>query len=53
MKDKRTGESWSDDYFEIKCYGNGHAHIKFLRLDLVKKLNQAAGGDELPGQERS
>jgi len=48
-KTKRSGEIWADDYFEIKCYGNGHAHIKFKRLDLVKKLNQKAGGSDLPG----
>jgi Domain of unknown function (DUF4942) len=46
------GDLFTDDYFEIRAYANGNAHIKFKRLDLVKKLNQAAGGMDLPGQEK-
>lgn len=45
----RSGEKLETEYFEIKCYRNGRAHIKFKRLDLVKKLNQMASDDELPG----
>lgn len=35
------------DYFEFKCFHNQNLHIKFKRLDLVKKLNQMAGGMRL------
>lgn len=32
------------DYFKIKFYGNGNAHIEFRRADLLQKLNQVGGG---------
>ena len=32
------------DYFKIKFYGNGNAHIEFKRLDLLQKFNQIGGG---------
>lgn len=47
----RGGDTFTDEYFEIKCYGNGNAHIKFLRLDLLAKLNKIGGGEGLPGRE--
>ena len=35
------------DYFKIKFYGNGNAHIEFKRADLLQKLNQIGGGSKL------
>lgn len=38
------------DLFRFKCYQNGNLHLKFLRMDLVKQLNQIAGDRSmLPG----
>lgn len=34
-------------YFQFKCYGNRNLHLKFLRADLVSKLNAVAGGMRL------
>lgn len=48
MKESHAGDKFDWEYFEIKCYRNGHAHIKFKRLDLVRRLNKVGGGDELP-----
>ena len=39
------------EYFLCKWYLNGNLHITFRRLDLLKKLNQSAGGDALPDKE--
>lgn len=35
------------EYFAFKCYGNGNLHLRFKRMDLVKKLNAVAGGRNL------
>src|SRR5690606_10949382 len=35
------------DYFRVRVFGNGNAHIWFKRLDLLAKLNQIAGGKRL------
>lgn len=32
------------EYFEFRCFQNGNLHLKFLRSDLVDKLNLIAGG---------
>jgi len=32
------------EYFEYRGYRNGNLHLRFKRLDLVKKLNTIAGG---------
>lgn len=32
------------NYFHFRCYQNGNLHLEFKRLDLVSKLNAAAGG---------
>lgn len=40
-----SGETFADEYFEIKCYINGNAHIKFKRLDLLKEMNRIGGED--------
>ena len=39
-----TGET---KYFKFKCYLNQNLHLEFKRLDLVKLLNQVAGGGAL------
>lgn len=52
MKDQRRGDKFRDQYFEFKCYRNGNIHIKFLRPDLVAKLNKTASENELPGQKK-
>ncbi len=31
-------------YFKFKCYKKGTLHLEFKRLDLVKRLNEVAGG---------
>jgi len=46
-KTERFGLVGSTDYFEFKPCKNGNVHIKFLRMDLVAKLNQIAGGNRL------
>lgn len=51
---KRQSETESD-YFKIRCYQNGNAHVWFKRPDLVKKVNQLLGeyyGAPLP-EERA
>jgi hypothetical protein len=35
------------DLFSFKGFKNGNLHLKFLRMDLVKKLNAVAGGARL------
>lgn len=35
------------EYFSYKCFQNGNLHLQFRRLDLLKKLNQIAGGRRL------
>lgn len=53
MREASAGDKFTDEYFEVKCYRNGHAHIKFKRLDLLAKLNKiGAGEDALPGKEK-
>ena len=37
--------------FEFRCYKNNSLHIRFLRMDLVKRLNEIAGGLNLRGDE--
>lgn len=34
-------------YFRFKLYRNGNMHLEFKRLDLLKRLNQIAGGRRL------
>jgi len=34
-------------YFEFKCFKKGTLHLKFRRLDLLKKFNEIAGGMRL------
>lgn len=31
---------FENDYLTVKFYGNGNGHVTFLRLDLVKQLNE-------------
>lgn len=35
------------EYFAFKCFGNGNLHLRFKRMDLVRKLNAVAGGRNL------
>jgi hypothetical protein len=41
------GETATTAYFSAKPYKNGRLHIRFLRPDLLAKLNQIAGGNRL------
>jgi len=45
-KQKRENKC-ATPYFSCKWYGKGTFHIKFLRMDLVKRLNVEAAGMEL------
>lgn len=38
------------EYFKIKVFMNGNAHIEFKRMDLVAKLNEIGGGNMLKGR---
>lgn len=39
------------DYFRVRVFGNGNAHVWFKRLDLLAELNRRAGGNRLrPGK---
>lgn len=44
----RTGEGESR-YFAFKCCKNRNMHLRFKRLDLLKRLNEIAGGKRLRG----
>jgi hypothetical protein len=35
------------EYFAIRRYKKGSMHIRFKRLDLVRRLNKLAGGNRL------
>lgn len=41
----------STDLFAFKGYRNGNMHLRFVRMDLVAKLNAVAGGMRLKPQE--
>ena len=45
------GERVETRYFAARAYRKGTLHIEFRRLDLLKKLNQIAGGKRLRGSE--
>lgn len=36
----KEGQAYENDYFEIKGYKNGNAHIRFNRIDLLDLANQ-------------
>lgn len=38
------------DYFAFRCFKNGNLHLTFKRPDLVRRLNQIAGGKRLRGE---
>jgi hypothetical protein len=42
--DKGRGET---RYFRFKCFRNGNLHLQFLRLDLLRTLNEVAGGKNI------
>lgn len=35
------------ELFEFRCFRNGNLHLRFKRLDLLKRFNQRAGGKRL------
>jgi hypothetical protein len=35
------------DLFEVRAFKNGNVHLRFLRLDLLQRFNQVAGGARL------
>ena len=37
------------NYFSFRCFQNGNLHLTFKRLDLVERLNAAAGGGNILG----
>jgi len=41
------GQKIVTDYFEVVIFKNGNAHIRFLRMDLLGKLNAMCGGKTL------
>ncbi|MFA5323957.1 MAG: DUF4942 domain-containing protein [Smithella sp.] len=41
------GDVRETEYFRLKLYRNGNMHLEFRRMDLVKKLNEIAGGNRL------
>jgi len=44
-------KSVESEYFQVKMYQNGNLHVRFKRLDLLKKVNEAIGiSDKLKGQ---
>jgi len=38
-------------YFEVRAFKNGNLHLRFLRLDLLARLNRIAGGATLRPHE--
>lgn len=46
IKDSPDGTG-STAYFEFKAFQNGNLHLKFKRLDLLRKFNAAAAGKAL------
>lgn len=44
LKDYQTDNVYEDEYFRIKPYKNGNAHIEFLRMDLLAELNRIGAG---------
>lgn len=49
LKDVEPGQEVLTPYLTLKPYHNGNAHLTFLRMDLIDKLNQLAGDSSLPG----
>lgn len=44
-------ETFEDEYFRCKFYGNGNMHIAFKRPDLLAQLNRVGGGEGIPEQD--
>lgn len=42
-----TNKSGETDLFSFTCHKNGSLHLTFKRLDLLKRLNEIAGGNRL------
>lgn len=45
---KGVGET---ELFSFRCYRNGNLHLAFKRLDLLKRLNEIAGGQNFRSSE--
>ena len=45
----RSGATGETSYFSFRCFWNGNLHLTFKRLDLVERLNAAAGGGNILG----
>lgn len=48
IKESPTGEG-ETDFFRFCCKKNGNLHLEFKDLDLVAKINKAAGGNQIKG----
>lgn len=53
----KKGEIYEDDYFQVKGFKNGNAHILFKRADLLEKanriINEYFDGSALPDGRRA
>jgi hypothetical protein len=49
-KATRTERRFQTEYFEGTVHKNGNMHLTFRRLDLLKRLNEIAGGKRLRGE---
>lgn len=47
---KGVGET---EMFAFRCFRNGNLHLRFKRLDLLKRLNEIAGGQNFRSSESS
>lgn len=47
IKSKTCDGTGETEYFAFKCYKKGTLHLRFKRLDLLKRLNEVAGGATL------
>ena len=49
IRDSGLGGVGETPYFAFRCFRNGNLHLRFKRLDLLKRLNEIAGGKRLRG----
>lgn len=47
IKQTLLGELGETPYFRFRGYRNGSLHLEFVRLDLLKRFNEIAGGNRL------
>jgi hypothetical protein len=53
LQQARSGQEIRTPYLTLKPYANGNAHLRFLRPDLMDKLNHLGGDGTLGQEERS